>query len=64
MISRHDSVTEGEISGSYAIQTGTLHLYRDSIDFNGNLKALFRQNPSELNASVNSTEPGLKKRRL
>ncbi len=61
-ISRKDSTVDGEISGSFAIQTGKLHLYRDSIDFKGNLKALFHQNPSEMDASLNLHDLALKKR--
>jgi translocation and assembly module TamB len=61
-ISRKDSITDGAISGSFAIQTGKLHLYRDSIDFSGNLKALFHQNPSEMDASLNVEDLAIKKK--
>jgi translocation and assembly module TamB len=61
-ISRKDSITDGAISGSFAIQTGKLHLYRDSIDFSGNLKALFHQNPSEMDASLSVEDLAIKKK--
>jgi translocation and assembly module TamB len=61
-ISRKDSTVAGEISGSFAIQTGKLHLYRDSIDFFGNLNALFHKNTSEVEASLNINDLALKKR--
>ncbi len=61
-ISHHDSVTDGEISGSFAVQTGKLHLYRDSIDFNGKLQARFHQNPSEMGASLNLQDLAVNKK--
>jgi translocation and assembly module TamB len=60
-ISRRDSVTEGEISGSFAIQTGKLHVYHDSIDFSGNLKAVLQQYPAEMGASLDIHDLKLKK---
>jgi translocation and assembly module TamB len=61
-ISRHDSITNGEISGSFAIQTGKLHVYRDSIDFSGSLKATLYQDHSETGASMDINGLVLKKR--
>jgi hypothetical protein len=61
-LGRHDSITDGEISGSFAIQTGNLHLYRDSVDFTGNLKVVLHQNPSGTGASLDIHDLSLKKR--
>jgi translocation and assembly module TamB len=61
-ISRKDSIIAGEVSGNFKIQTGNLHLYRDSIDFAGDLKAVLRQNPSEISASLDINNLVLKKK--
>jgi len=61
-LSQHDSITDGEISGNFAIQTGKLHLYGDSIDFTGNLKAMLHLNPSGTGASLDIHDLILKKR--
>ncbi len=59
---RKDSIASGDISGNFAIQTGNLHLYNDSIDFKGNLSAEFRQDHSESGASLSVFDLVLRKK--
>ena len=53
--SRNNSITEGQLSGSLAMQPGRLNLYHDTIAISGELKALFLQTSTVMEASLDIT---------
>ncbi len=61
-ISRRDSVTDGEISGDFALQTGNLNLYKDSIEFSGSMKATLHQTGPDAGASFQVSNLTVKRR--
>ena len=59
--SQYDGITEGRVSGNFAIQPGKLSFYPDSIAIRGEMEAFFQQAPAGILASLDIRNLLLKK---